>query len=450
METANINLFVFDRVDNFERSKRFLGEEGIAYKRIICVEDAKKLASQLDNLDEDQLVFLAVHVFFTEDASGIRTFIASGILKLYPRISYAYFSSGDEQKIKHEMVDIGIEPCKIYKYHEIQTEIESGKIKPNMKKDLFKDIELSQSGESFSEYPQIDYAIITALYEDEFQELEKIFDFPTNEKIETGKKIYHIGYLKEDKTKKVVAAIPNATGMIDSSIIATQMVDFFKPKYLLMSGVCGGSDDYNIGDIIVAKQIYTFQKGKLSDIKRKDIDGKYVNIDIFDANGIIIDYNHLYDNHGNQISISIEKFEIEHDSIINLDTLIEDKLMPKKELIKTRINELISQNLFLEDKTIKIELEPIACSTMVINKNGFFEDTIKSINRKTAAIEMESYGVGRACLFANGGKTIPIIFKSVMDNTKNKKDHVNGFNVKKFAAYTSAQFMKYLFVENII
>lgn len=63
METANINLFVFDRVDNFERSKRFLGEEGIAYKRIICVEDAKKLASQLDNLDEDQLVFLAVHVF---------------------------------------------------------------------------------------------------------------------------------------------------------------------------------------------------------------------------------------------------------------------------------------------------------------------------------------------------------------------------------------------------
>jgi nucleoside phosphorylase len=87
---------------------------------------------------------------------------------------------------------------------------------------------------------------------------------------------------------------------------------------------------------------------------------------------------------------------------------------------------------------------------MVINKKGFFEDTIKTINRKTAAIEMESYGVARACIFANEGKTKPIIFKSVMDKTFDKEDVKNNVNNKKFAAYTSALFLKSLFEEKII
>ena len=100
--------------------------------------------------------------------------------------------------------------------------------------------------------------------------------------------------------------------------------------------------------------------------------------------------------------------------------------------------------------TIEIKQEPIACSTMVINKDGFFEDTIRGISRKTAAVEMESYGVARACHFANNGETVPIIFKSVMDFTKNKNDIVEKIDVKDFAASTSAQFMKCLFEMDII
>lgn len=92
----------------------------------------------------------------------------------------------------------------------------------------------------------------------------------------------------------------------------------------------------------------------------------------------------------------------------------------------------------------------MACSTMVINKEGFFEDTLKSIDRKTIAVEMESYGVARACRYANKGKTKPIIFKSVMDFTFNKSDNDGKINWKKFAAYTSAQFMNYLFDKKVI
>ena len=42
---------------------------------------------------------------------------------------------------------------------------------------------------------------------------------------------------------------------------------------------------------------------------------RLVKIDLFDSNKKIVDYNHLFDNDGNQISISVEKFEIEHDTI---------------------------------------------------------------------------------------------------------------------------------------
>jgi nucleoside phosphorylase len=87
---------------------------------------------------------------------------------------------------------------------------------------------------------------------------------------------------------------------------------------------------------------------------------------------------------------------------------------------------------------------------MVINKKGYFEDVIKKIDRNVAAVEMESYGVARACSIANKGRTIPIIFKSVMDHTFKKDDTQGTINVKKFAAYTSAQFMKHLFEMKII
>jgi len=300
-------------------------------------------------------------------------------------------------------------------------------------------------------YPQIKYAIITALYNDEFEEVSKIFDFPEKEEIVIGDKTYYVGYLKSNPEIKVVAGIPFNTGMVDASIMATQMIEIFRPNYILMSGVCGGFiDDCNLGDIVIARNVYTFQKGKLSDIKTKDVEGNVVKIDLFDKNNIIVDYDKLYDKDGNQITISIESFKREEDSVITIDHF-KDKFDKHKNDILDRINRKIKDDLPIKLKNpINLHYEPMACSTMVINKEGFFEDTLKSIDRKTIAVEMESYGVARACRYANAGKTKPVIFKSVMDFTYNKSDSDGSINWKKFAAYTSAQFMNYLFENKVI
>jgi len=217
--------------------------------------------------------------------------------------------------------------------------------------------------------------------------------------------------------------------MVDSAIIATQMLEFFRPDYLIMTGVCGGSADYAFGDVIIASPIFAFQKGKVSDILQEDDKKEKVRLELYNENNEIVDYDHLYDKDGNQIAISVEKFTPDNDAACELSISITDALHPKLENITEKINtEIKRTHMFANEKRIKVEIAPMACSTMVINKEGYFEDTIKSINRKTAAVEMESFGVARACRFANGGKTNFLIFKSVMDHTAHKADSVNGVN----------------------
>lgn len=459
METIKISILVWDSTENFnDKSTQDQlgfsnGKQGV-YKKVTLVNN-EIFEDEIAKLSEKEEFILVCHVSQTKDFEVYFSFINSTIKSKYKNLKVIYVSKGNSGEVMnklHREKDIAE---KIISYNSLKNEIISGEIVPQTKLEILNatnSVKLNTSlNQTNSDYPKIDYAIITALYEDEFDQLKKIFDFPEEKQIKTSTKIYHRGYLIGNNSIEVVVGVQNLTGMVDASIIATQMLEFFKPKYLLMSGVCGGASDFDFGDIIVAKYVYTFQKGKISDIKRKGIDGKMVKIDLFDEKKEQIDYTKLFDNDGNHISISVEKFEKEHEHSNTITTALEDALKHKKETIKNKINELIAQeSFFKEPKQIKIEIEPIACSTMVINKEGYFEDTIKSIDRKTAAVEMESYGVARACQFANEGKTIPIIFKSVMDNTSNKSDYVNGINFKKFAAYTSAQFMKHLFEQKII
>jgi nucleoside phosphorylase len=444
----------WDEAENFFKpvTQQKIGKK--LFQEVFLVTSLNEFEQILESYESEQKILFFIHLFHNEDNKGYDTFISSKIKMHFPSLVTYLISSAPRRTIYEKEVNTTLDVYPYDGFHSKVGELFIPQIKADIigiKTDIRADTVLTEPAEFSNTYPQIDYAIITALYKDEFEELHKVFNFPVADQIRTAKKVYHVGYLKSNNNIKVVAAIPNATGMVDASIIATQMLEFFRPKWLLMSGVCGGAKDYKIGDIIVAKQIFTFQKGKLSDIKRKDEKGDDVKIELFDSNNAKIDYNHLYDNEGNQIAISIEKFQVEHDSMISMNTLFEDTLMPYLESINSSINDEVKKSSFFErDLRVNIVVGPIACSTMVINREGFFEDTIRTVNRKTAAVEMESYGVARACEFANKGETKPIIFKSVMDNTSNKVDSNGGMNYKKFAAFTSAQFMKQLFEKNII
>jgi nucleoside phosphorylase len=427
IKTKNINLFLFDTEENYQKSKDFLGS---SFKSIIQIESLEEFNQELTNLDPNELVSLAVHVFYTDKISGIRRFKASTIIEEFPNLEIMYISDGDEKEIKHQMIEEKIPHEEVYKYHQVNSNLREGVIKPISKNELF------GIKKQIKEREKFEFGIITALYNDEFEEVKKHFTWLEEETVIIGTKRYNVGHLKNNSKRKVVAAIPSATGMVDSAIIATQMLELFRPKYLLMSGVCGGIEKTNFGDIVLAQSVFTFQKGKVSDLKSKD--GKI--LQIYDHNKNIVDYENLYDEEGNQIKISIEKFEIEHDSI--LEFKLKDYTDPELKRIEKEINN--SDGVRFKTP-VAIHFEPMACSSMVINKQGFFEDHIKSVNRKTTAVEMESYAVARACQFGNEGKTHWVIFKSVMDNTKDKDD-----SAKSYAAHTSALFLKHLIYDGIL
>lgn len=424
------------------------------YKEVVLIDSLGKMTDVMErDFQYEQKFLFFVHLDHSNSNKGLDSFRASKIKMVFPGLAYYCVSSTSRSIIyegeKNNTIDV-------FSYDNLHSDVHSRFI-IQTKAEITRSTEYSKPAIEVNlqdEFPQFDYAILTALYEDEFEELERVFNFPQNETIKAKKKTFKIGYLKTNNNIKVIAGNLNETGPVEAAIISTMMLELFRPRYLLMSGVCGGAKKFNFGDIIVAKKVFAFQKGKISDhpslldLLDDDSSKPY----LFDEDEKPVDVKHLYDSNRNLVTVSVEKIELEHDAMISLDSGFEDDLKVHLKNIKSMINTHIKEDLRFNNTPpeIKIAIEPMASGTMVINKKGYFEEVIKVIDRKTAAVEMESYGLARACQLANSGRTIPIIFKSVMDHTFRKEDAPGGTNVKKFAAYTSALFMKYLFEYRVI
>jgi nucleoside phosphorylase len=261
-------------------------------------------------------------------------------------------------------------------------------------KQIEADTGTSESQEVEHEEFEFDYAIISALYREELKFIEPYINY-AGEIENDEKKLIRYGSLKTNPEIRIIYASLLNTGMIDAAIFTTDIITRYKPKVLLMPGVCGGRDDndLNLLDIIIASKVYTFQKGKL---KESGFEGEWEGIDL------------------------------------------NDKLIQK---IQTQ-EEIIVADMRYQGK---VHYEPMACSTAVIDKAGIFDEIAISKDRKTLGLEMEGYGVARACQIANNGQTKALIIKSVMDKTAGKNDHV-----KLEAAQNSANFVMTLIELEIV
>ena len=430
MDTKNVILFVFDTKANFEKSNRNLGSEGSAFKKIICVEDDIEFEKEFRFLQETEIVFMVVHVFYTDSINGIKRFVASRISKTYPNLGYMFISEGDSKEINKQMIDAELENKLVFKYHQVQSNLEEEKFKVYSKKEI---IQLANSNQSLSEnkelsflnrtYPQCDYAIITALEEDE---MTKILPMIKKEgETANTKHLIEYGHLIKNPNKKIAYASQQTTGMIDAAILATELLTLFNPKFLIMPGVLGGKpNEVNIGDIIVSTKVFTIDKGKLTIEEILKDDSVKEQIDIFENE--------------EKAFKRVFKKEIE---AVSMNSSAITKFIRKKTDILSYINN--------EDQTRKMNINllfgPIACVRQVIDQKGYFEENVLVIERKAIGLEMESYSVARSCELVNNGATTPIIVKSVMDNTVVKVD-----DAKTYAAWTSAMFVKYILENDII
>ncbi|MFT6843579.1 MAG: nucleoside phosphorylase [Psychroserpens sp.] len=427
-------LILWDNREDFEDEKtqkrltQRLFKTDKAY-RCYSKDEFLEITKQFE-ANQEYLFF--IHLAHTKDQQGYYQFTDSGILEEFPNIKRYYITRSDISEVV-KTNKLGLD---IFSWENYQSKIDKMFL-PQTVAQMKQEKETSNNLPSNNpNRPPIKYAIFTALW-DEFKEVEELFDWKEELQEETKTIVYKIGKLKGTE-KYVVGCFAGKTGMTEAAVICSELINRYTPEYLLMPGVCGGSDKTEFGDVIVANKVFLLGKGKIKDNK-EEIEGRSTKA-ILHYNEKPIDISKITNAQGKSVRLVSEVFEKEIETIY-LDEKLSQKLEPKLKEIEGKINNPYKMN----NEKIKVRFDPMACSLSVIDKEDYFEFEIKERDRKTKAVEMESYGVARAAQKANGGETKFLIFKSVMDKASSKTDQY-----KEKAAYTSAQFLKHLLKENII
>lgn len=254
---------------------------------------------------------------------------------------------------------------------------------------------------------QVDYAIICAMHDDEFESVLGIFKLKIDPGASLNGKDVYSGSL--DFGRKIVAIYQSNQGVTDASSLATEVIQKFRPRYIFMTGVCGGDSKYKLGNVIVARYVFTFQKGKISD------EGFFRELEFSKMHEPSI-RRIIQSNNSTTTAVRVA-----------LTVSYGDKF----------------SNFPFQD--FKGHVEPMACSNAVIDQSNYFESVIKSVDRKVAAVEMESYGIARASESASNGETKCLIIKGIMDNTVMKND-----DAKLYASTTSALYLHELLKQQIL
>lgn len=220
--------------------------------------------------------------------------------------------------------------------------------------------------------------------------------------------IYYRGELVSDndasKTWTIVTASCLRMGMAASSALASKMIYHFRPKYMVMVGICAGiPEKTRYGDIIIGDPVWSYESGKYTCSTEGD--------------------KFLPDPH--HVNLDIE--------------------------IRSKVKDLISRRMFLDqiasgweislpkNSNISAHIGPIGSGSAVI-ANQKLVAPIVGQQRKVLGIEMEGYGFMVSAETVHISKPKSIVIKSVSDFADSEKSD----KWQEFAAYTSANYFFHL------
>ncbi len=254
--------------------------------------------------------------------------------------------------------------------------------------------------------PIVDIAIITALRK---PELAAVLDLPYDwreMRFEGDPTVYFSGkFLKAGREIFVVAASAHRKGMPSSASLAVKMAQKFRPKYLVMLGICAGMPKKtNLGDIIIADPAWDYGSGKRA-----------------------------LDDSGARVFLSAPTQTPLDPHIRN----VAEELSLRSDVV-TKIR--ASWTGSLPEGTLSARIGPMASGASVIADDEQAR-LIALQNRDVLGIEMEAYAVMAAVEYSGDPRPIPIAIKSVCDFADpSKQDDWQGY-----AAHTSAAFADSLF-----
>lgn len=248
-----------------------------------------------------------------------------------------------------------------------------------------------------------DIAIVAALNNPELQQVLNLDANWAEINVKNDATTYHTGHFERGEKKlKIICASAPQMGMVASATLAMKMINRFKPRYIIMTGIAAGykDDKVDFGDILVADQSYDGTNGKIVTLENGDKG--------FSPNPTPIPLDA-------DIKEKIRSYENRHELFAKIKRGYNGN-KPTSEL--------------------KIKIGPIVSVPYVVQNEDEFL-SFKDNQRKLIGLEMESFGIFYSACNTVNPKPIPIVIKSVCDFG----DAHKGDNYQIYAAYTSAKFM---------
>jgi len=234
--------------------------------------------------------------------------------------------------------------------------------------------------------------VISALDE----ELDYLFELPLNWselKVQKDGASYRRGHFANDIDIIVTSA--RSMGLIATSILTAKALKEWNPSVVAMIGICGGRKEkgVNIGDIIVANQCFHYQYGAFE-------------------NGKILRELRVENTETQVIDI------VEH--------------LSRRTSILSEIYQSLPRGFKKPNTLLQCHVGPMASADLIVKDVEKFGEAIEA-DRKTIAVDMESYAFMRAARLAN--TRWAFVVKSVSDFADAKKDD----EYREYAKLTSAK-----------
>lgn len=215
---------------------------------------------------------------------------------------------------------------------------------------------------------------------------------------------YEASFERGDVSHRVVTARQDEMGMTASATLSMKLIDHFRPKYLIMTGIAAGVilpdvEDQLYGDVVLADVVWNYSSGKFVSPEKADIRFGEVGF-------------------------------IPRPTIVRL----QDWLLP-----------YIRQAADSPENETHVYIGPMASGSAVVANKEILNTQIRHSFHNTAGLDMEAYAVMYAAEHATQPRPSPIIAKSVCDYADSRKSD----QYQKFAAFTSCQFVKLLIEKHL-
>jgi nucleoside phosphorylase len=252
-----------------------------------------------------------------------------------------------------------------------------------------------------------DLCIMTALSD---PELRAILDLPwswSGADVLDASTFFHAGKVQQKTTEdiSVVAASVNRPGMTPAAVLAAKMIFVFKPRFLILGGICAGvRGKCEIGDPILGSVAWDWQYGK------------------------------------NIVSNGQQKFLIEPGQLTIPSYVVAQFEQLKKE--GSAFSEMQSAWRGGQPKhSIRVRIGPVASGSSVLADQGVLAKVAEQ-HRNLVGVDMETYGVYAATHYGPYPRPTAFALKGVSDFADDSKSD----EWQAYASYTSARTIR-IFVE---